>query len=76
MEDVMVTRMMVTRIVVLSLPLMVLFTGSPASAQSPGKPWCLQAGSGALECAYDSFAECEQARSGNVGTCIRNEGQR
>jgi hypothetical protein len=68
---------MIKRAFAVAVPLVVLLAAPQAYAQSsPNKNWCLQGGSGALECSYTSFTECEKARSGNVGTCVQNEGQR
>jgi hypothetical protein len=68
---------MIIRAFAVVVPLVALLAGPQAYAQSsPNQTWCLQSGSDALECAYKSFAECEQARSGNVGTCVQNDGQR
>jgi Protein of unknown function (DUF3551) len=51
------------------------FAGSTAFAQTPGDhvhhAFCLKAGSG-LECAYDSFAQCEAAKRGANDSCMPN----
>jgi hypothetical protein len=45
-----------------------------AMAQSGGKPYCLQSPTGALNCTYDSFDECQQIQGGRSvgGGCIAN----
>jgi Protein of unknown function (DUF3551) len=47
--------------------------GSNAFAQGSymHHTFCLQRGSG-QECAYDSMAQCEAARSGTNGSCVPN----
>jgi Protein of unknown function (DUF3551) len=47
--------------------------GSPAFAQGSymHHTFCLQKGGG-LECAYDSMAQCEAAKSDNTQTCMPN----
>ena len=55
----------------------VLATGlaGTAVAQAPGghvhHNYCLKAGS-ALECAYDTFAQCEAAKRGSADSCVQN----
>ena len=47
-----------------------------AVAQAFGKPFCLQASSGALECGYDTMALCLQAAQSRSpkGTCAPRPG--
>lgn len=49
------------------------FAGSSAFAQGSYKhhSFCLQSGS-SQECAYDSMAQCLQAKKGNKDTCQPN----
>jgi hypothetical protein len=49
------------------------FTGSSAFAQGDHvhHNFCLKAGSG-MECAYDSFAQCEAAKRGANDSCVQN----
>jgi Protein of unknown function (DUF3551) len=48
-------------------------TGSSAFAQTDHvhHAYCMKAGSG-LECAYDSFAQCQAARRGANDSCMPN----
>jgi hypothetical protein len=44
-----------------------------AVAQSEGKAFCLESPTGAMNCIYDSFEECQQIKGGRtVGGCIPN----
>jgi hypothetical protein len=45
-----------------------------AVAQSYGKPFCLQTSSGALECGYDTMAQCVEAAQASKGTCAPRPG--
>jgi hypothetical protein len=49
------------------------FTGGAAFAQADHvhHNFCLKAGSG-LECAYDTFAQCEAAKRGSTDSCVPN----
>lgn len=48
-----------------------LFAPTGASAQHVHHDYCLKTGS-ALECAYDSFEQCQAAKRGSVDTCVQN----
>ena len=50
-----------------------MVAGSSAFAQGSYKhhSFCLQSGS-SMECAYDSMAQCLQAKKGNKDTCAPN----
>ena len=45
-----------------------------AVAQSEGKAFCLESPTGAMNCIYDSFEQCQQLRGGRTvgGGCIPN----
>jgi hypothetical protein len=51
-----------------------LIAGPAASAQAQEKPFCLQSPTGATNCIYDSFEQCQQIRGGRSvgGGCIQN----
>jgi Protein of unknown function (DUF3551) len=53
--------------------LLAAMAASPAFAQSTYShhTFCLQKGS-STECAYDSMAQCEAAKSSNTDTCAQN----
>jgi hypothetical protein len=48
-----------------------------AAAQSSGKAFCLQSPTGALNCSYDTLAQCQQVQGGRSvgGGCIANPGR-
>ena len=48
-----------------------------ATAQSPGKAFCLQSPTGAMNCNYDTLAQCQQVQGGRSvgGGCIPNPGR-
>jgi hypothetical protein len=48
-----------------------------AAAQVGGQAWCLQGPTGALNCLYDSFVQCQQAVSDRslAGSCLSNPAQ-
>jgi uncharacterized protein DUF3551 len=46
-----------------------------AVAQTAGKAFCLQGPGGAMNCTFDSLAQCEQRRSSpTAGACVPNPG--
>jgi hypothetical protein len=49
-----------------------------AVAQTGGTAFCLQSPSGAMNCAYDTLAQCEQRRGGQAaaGGCVPNPAAR
>jgi hypothetical protein len=52
-----------------------LIAGPQATfAQSQEKPYCLESPTGAMNCLYDSFEQCQQIRGGRTlgGGCIPN----
>jgi hypothetical protein len=61
------------RLIAASTLLAASLAGSQAFAQSTytHHTFCLQKGS-SMECAYDSMAQCEAAKSGGTGTCSQN----
>jgi hypothetical protein len=62
------------RLFVIAGLLAATFAGPSAFAQTSGyshHTFCLQSGS-SKECAYDSMAQCLQAKSGNKDTCVPN----
>ena len=48
-----------------------------AAAQVGGQAWCLQGSTGALNCLYDSYAQCQQFVDGRslAGNCVTNPAQ-
>ncbi len=59
------------RVIMVAGVLAAALSGSPALAQHVHHNFCLKAGSG-LECAYDSFAQCEAAKRGANDSCVQN----
>src|SRR5712691_4914787 len=59
------------------LPAAVLVAVLPVSAQLGGQAVCLQGTTGALNCSYDSLAQCQQFVSDRslAGNCISNPAQ-
>jgi hypothetical protein len=55
-----------------------LIAGPAGFAQAQQKPFCLQSPTGAVNCLYDSFEQCEQIRGGRSvgGGCIPNPAAR
>jgi Protein of unknown function (DUF3551) len=54
-----------------------LIVPSLAAAQVGGQAWCMQGPTGALNCLYDSYAQCQQFVEGRslAGACISNPAQ-
>jgi len=54
-----------------------LVAGPQASAQIGGQAYCLQGTTGALNCSYDSLAQCQQllGERSLAGNCISNPAQ-
>jgi hypothetical protein len=59
--------------VIMFAAVLAAFAGSQAFAQADHihHNFCLKAGSG-LECAYDTFAQCEAAKRGANDSCVPN----
>jgi hypothetical protein len=62
-------------ITILSLSLLAAGLAAPSAVAQTGDyvhhNFCLRTGP-SLECAYDSFAECEAAKRGNADSCVPN----
>jgi hypothetical protein len=54
-----------------------LIAPPPAAAQVGGQAWCLQGTTGALNCLYDSYAQCQQHLEDRslAGNCLSNPAQ-
>jgi hypothetical protein len=46
------------------------------AAEARGYPYCLKTSPGPGDCKYKTYRQCEAARSGQFGTCVRNYGPR
>ena len=62
------------RSIMIAAVLAATFAGSSAFAQGSYQhhTFCLKSGDGGQQCAYDSMAQCEAARTGTTGSCVQN----
>ncbi len=61
-------------LIISSAALAALFAAVPANAQQ-NLPFCLRgAGSGSLDCSYQTMAQCQESMKGTsiTGTCVAN----
>jgi hypothetical protein len=61
------------RTLILTSGFLAIVLATPAAAQAPGKAFCLRGDNAALNCIYDTMAQCEEARKGQTThSCIAN----